>query len=130
MSLTQFGAVLSFAIDLEDKLAKYYNDSASKLDTSHSGELLNRSKSSTKRKKKLEKTRRENVTEMTLEPITGLKEENYKLNISIFSLDNINSLEATIGQFYAEVGPKINVLETQRIFKKCYVEHSKYQMLE
>jgi hypothetical protein len=130
MSLTQFGAVLSFAIDLEDKIAKYYEESTSKFDARYSDELLSRSNSAKKRKKKLEKTRRENVTEMTLEPIEGLTEENYKIDLSDFSFNNINSLEVTISRFYVEAGPKINVLESQRIFKKCYVEHGKYQMLE
>lgn len=129
MSLTQFGAVLSYAIDLEDKLAKFYEESASKLNTPHSEELLNRSRLAKKRKKKLEKTRRENVTEMTLEPIVGLKEEKFEIDLSKFSLENINTIEAIISQFYAEAGPKINVLETRRIFEKCLKDYNKLEKL-
>jgi hypothetical protein len=67
---------------------------------------------------------------MTLEPIEGLKEEDYYIDLSDFSLNNINSLEVTISRFYVEAGPKINVLESRRIFKKCYIEHGQYNMLE
>lgn len=130
MSLKQFGAVLSFAIKLEGKLSKYYEEAVPKLEGHHSQELLERSKKANKRKKKIERSRRENITEMTLEPIEDLNEENYSINFDDYSIESINTIEKTLTKFYIDAGPKINVLETRRVFKKCYEEHNNLNKLE
>ena len=124
-SLNQFGAVMKFAIDLESDLAEYYeNSKLSENHQAHDEEFANRVKASLKRKKNIERSRRENVTEITLEPIEGLKSDDYKLNLSDFSVDGINKNEAITIKFFSEAGPKINVLETRRVFKRCLKEHS------
>ncbi|MCE7737196.1 MAG: hypothetical protein GPJ54_20075 [Candidatus Heimdallarchaeota archaeon] len=129
-SLNQFGAVMKFAIDLESDLAEYYENS--KLSENHQAyieEFAIRVKASLKRKKNIERSRRENVTEITLEPIEGLKSDDYKLNLSDFSVDGINKNEEIAIKFFSEAGPKINVLETRRVFKRCLKEHSNLNTL-
>lgn len=129
MSLTQFGSVLSFAIDLEEQLSNFYTNAIIKFAEQYSLIFNERISASNKRKSKLEKSRRENVTEMTLEPINGLHSEDYKLDVNLFTLENINSLEEIITKFYAEAGPKLNVLESQRLFRRCFKEHKSYDVL-
>jgi len=113
LSLKQFGAVLSFAIKLEGKLSKYYEEAVPKLEGHHSQELLERSKKANKRKKKIERSRR-----------------NYSINFDDYSIESINTIEKTLTKFYIDAGPKINVLETRRVFKKCYEEHNNLNKLE
>ncbi len=114
---------MTYAIDLEDKLSKYYEE-ASKKGGINSDEFKNRAKMSIKRKTKLERSRRENITEITLEPIEGLNQEDYKLNFSNLSLESFKATERIISKYYRDAGPKINVLESRRIFKKYCKEHS------
>lgn len=127
--LNQFGSVLSFAIELESSLAEYYNN-ASAENTSFQEELSNRSKASLKRKKNLERSRRENITEITLEPIEGLDAANYILDFSDMTLQVINNNEELATKFYEDAGPKLNVLESRRIFKRCHKEHNNLVKLE
>lgn len=115
-SLNQFGAILTFAIELESQLADYYqiigNDE--------------RSKAATKRKSKLERVRRENVLEITLEAIDGLDEINYVMNLDDTSDDGQKAVETIASQFYKDVAPKINVRQAQRALERCGKEHAGY----
>jgi hypothetical protein len=90
--LNQFGAVLSFAINIEKILVEYY-ESARGENQEYLSELEQRRDASQKRVKKLERSRRENVTEITLEPIEGLDASNYRLDVSSFDIGIINSNE-------------------------------------
>ena len=67
---------------------------------------------------------------MTLEPIEGINEDNYFINFDDYSINAINNLEKIMCNFYMQAGPKINVLETRRVFKKCYEEHKSQKNLE
>ena len=115
-SLNQFGAVLTFAIELESQLADYYqalgNDE--------------RSEAATKRKSKLERVRRENVLEITLEAIDGLDEADYEMNLDDTSEVGQEAVETVAVQFYNDVAPKINVRQAQRALERCAKEHGKY----
>ena len=71
-TLNTFGAVFTFAIDLETRLSAYYSDIGDSVMAS----------AADKRRKKLERVRRENVVEITLEPITGLDADDYALDLS------------------------------------------------
>ena len=129
-SLNQFGAVMKFAIDLESNLAEYYeNSNISENNQAHKEEFTSRVKASLKRKKNLERSRRENVTEITLEPIEGLQVDDYKFNFEDFSVEGVNKNEEIAIKFFSEAGPKINVLETRRVFKRCLKEHSNLNKL-
>lgn len=127
--LNQFGSVLSFAIELERLLAEYYEIATGK-NVNFQQELSTRSKASLKRMKNLERSRRENITEITLEPIEGLDTSNYILDFSDMTLQVINNNEKLVTKYYEDAGPKLNVLESRRIFKRCHKEHNNLVKLE
>ncbi|MHA1946396.1 MAG: hypothetical protein ACXAC6_15650 [Candidatus Hodarchaeales archaeon] len=129
MSLTQFGSILSFAILLEEKLEDIYKDLASKENGILSEEFSKRAKACVKRKQRLERSRRENITEITLEPIEGLDENNYQLNLSSKPFQDIDAIEKQVISFYNDVTPKINVLEARRVLKRCQNEHNNLKKL-
>ena len=112
-SLNTFGAVFTFAIELEGQLSAFYDgigDSA-------------KAKAADKRRKKLERVRRENVVEITLEPITGLDADDYALDLSDDSAGGQAVVARVAARFYADVAPKINVRAAQRALERCGKEH-------
>ena len=122
--LNQFGAVLTYAIELESKNIEYYNNEKLRLNFPNLvNEFESRIRSTQRRIKNLERSRRENITEITLEPIEGLKSENYHIDQVKFNLEEIKANHQSLYQFYDESGPKINVLETKRLFLKCCSDH-------
>ena len=113
-SLNTFGAILSHAIDMEAQLSAFYSvigDSA-------------KAKSADKRRKKLERARRENVVEITLEPIEGLEAADYDLDLSDESAESQVRAEDVAARFYQDVAPKINVRAAQRALERCGKEHA------
>ncbi len=113
-SLNTFGAVLSFAIQLEADFAAYY----------HQAGNAARASDAEKRKSKLERVRRENVVEITLEPIEGLDEADYVPNFNDTSAAGQAAVERIAAQFYQEVAPKINVKQAERALERCGQEHA------
>ncbi len=112
-TLNTFGAVFTFAIELEARLGAYYagiGDAA-------------KSRAAEKRRKKLERVRRENVVEITLEPILGLSADNYKLDLRDGSAAGQAAAAAAAARFYHEAAPKINVRVAQRALERCGKEH-------
>jgi hypothetical protein len=112
-SLNTFGAIMTYAIDLETRLRDYY---AAAGDSSRAADA-------DKRRANLERVRRENVTEIKLEPIEGLDENDYALDLGDASAGGKSSIEATAARFYADVAPKINVREAQRALERCAKQH-------
>lgn len=113
-SLITFGAILSFAIQLESDLQTYYQNV-------NSPEQV---KAAEKRKAKLERARREYVVEITLEPIQGLDEADFAFDFADTSAEGQRNIEQTAAQFYAAAAPKINVLQVQRVLERCGQEYS------
>lgn len=114
-SLNTFGAILTFAIELEGQLSDYYQKLGNE----------DRAKSAQKRQKKLERVRRENVLEITLEAIDGLDKSNYVLALADDSEAGQAGAEAIAAKFYEDVAPKINVRQAQRALERCGKEHAK-----
>lgn len=112
-TLNTFGAVFTFAIELETRLSRYYAASGD------AGE----SKAADKRRKKLERVRRENVVEITLEPISGLRAEDYALDLGDGSAGGQAAAARVAARFYREAAPKINVRAAQRALERCGKEH-------
>ncbi|MDX2138734.1 MAG: hypothetical protein SF123_11625 [Chloroflexota bacterium] len=113
-SLNTFGAIMTFAIELETRLRDYYQaagDSARAADAD-------------KRRTNLERVRRENVTEIKLEPIEGLDEAHYALTLTDTSAAGKAAIEQTAARFYADTAPKINVREAQRALERCGKQHT------
>jgi hypothetical protein len=113
-SLNTFGAILTYAIELESKLHDYYQAVGN-------GE---RAREADKRRAKLERVRRETVLEITLEAIDGLNEANYALNTADTSAAGQKAAEQVAARFYADVAPKINVREAQRALERAGKEHA------
>jgi hypothetical protein len=112
-SLNTFGAILTYAIELEGRLRDYYQAAGN-------GE---RAREADKRRAKLERVRRETVLEITLEAIDGLDAANYSLNTADTSPAGQKAAEAIAARFYADVAPKINVREAQRALERAGKEH-------
>ena len=74
MKLGTFGAILGFALQMEEQTASFYKTAAQ----DHPGELFtDMARRARKRVTRLERARREGVAEMILEPITGLDSDDY-----------------------------------------------------
>ncbi|MCB9452299.1 MAG: hypothetical protein H6672_12735 [Anaerolineaceae bacterium] len=112
-SLNTFGAIMTFAIALETQLRDYYQAAG------HSDRVSD----AEKRRVKMERVRRENVLEITLEAIEGLDEADYALNLADTSTAGQSAAETVASQFYADVAPKINVRVAQRALERCSKEH-------
>ena len=113
-SLNTFGAIMTFAIEMETKLRDYYQSAGNTA----------RAADADKRRVNLERVRRENVTEIKLEPIEGLDEGDYTLNLDVQSDEARAAIEATAAMLYQDVAPKINVREAQRALERCARQHA------
>ena len=112
-SLNTFGAIMTFAIEMETQIRDYYQSA---------GEAA-RTADADKRRLNFERVRRENVTEIKLEPIDGLSETDYALNLSDTSAAGQKAVEATAARFYTDTAPKINVREAQRALERAAKQH-------
>ena len=113
-SLNTFGAILTYAIEQEARLAGYYKKAGN----------ADQASAADKRRAKLERARSLYVLEITLEPIEGLDEANYALNLDDTSAVGQKAAAATAARFYSEVAPSINVRDAQRILEKCGKEYA------
>lgn len=133
MELTTFSMILRFTLQLEDQTAQFYrtfaDDRFSKTKDLFSKLAIN----SDKRKKDLERTARESVDHSLLEPVSGLSEENYRLNLDIPQNASINDvisaaqeLEKCMQKFYEEAGEKINFISNvSRLYKRYAQDRAK-----
>jgi hypothetical protein len=112
-ALNNFGAIFTFAIEMEARLRDYY---------ARAGDAT-RAADADKRRANLERVRRENVTEIKLEPIEGLDEGDYALNLDDTSPAGQGAAEAAAARFYTDTAPKINVREAQRALERCAKQH-------
>ena len=83
-----------------------------------------KAKAADKRRAKLERVRRENVVEITLEPIAGLDAADYALDLADVSREGQAAVEGVAARFYRDVAPKINVRAAQRALERCGREHA------
>ncbi len=113
-SLNTFGAIMTYAIELESTLRDYYQAVGNS----------DRAREADKRRSKLERVRRETVLEITLEAIDGLVATHYTLNTADASTSGQKAAEATAARFYADVAPRINVREAQRALERAGKEHA------
>jgi rubrerythrin len=82
MPLTNFGAVLTFAEQLEQEDMAFYSKAASAAGSTPLAELFaNLAKENKKNVALVQRTRRENVTEMILEPIRDFSRAPYELKV-------------------------------------------------
>lgn len=110
--LNTFGAVLTYAIEIETLLRDAYRESGKDAEA----------KAADQRRHRLERTRSEHVLEITLEPIHGLNVSDY-VTLHDASADLVEK-EAAATAFYNDASPKINVRQAQRVLQRCAREHA------
>ncbi len=131
MQLANFGAVLSFAIEFEQELADFYRQVMAVAPASLSASLQQFIDGGEKRKKLIERARREQIAEMILEPITGYQSEDYALGAVPVAGADVAAFQAAIRQveklaadFYTVGAQKLSVPEVKRLFVRLAKEHS------
>ena len=126
MALTTFGAIMGFAAEITGQAEDTYKVLFPKThDLTLREVLLALSAEGGKSHSLMEKTRRENVTEMILEPISGLYQEDYEIDLRITDLvedtdllKTALALEEREKKFFSDVSSKIPLPEVARIFRK------------
>jgi hypothetical protein len=126
MALTTFGAIMGFAAGMVKRGQEVYQASLEKTKTPVLRDALqDLMKEQGKNHALMEMTRREHVTEMILEPVTGLRQEDYEVEVSIPEQANDGDLvriarvvEETQRKFFTDCSAKIPLPEVARIFQK------------
>jgi len=126
MALTTFGAIMGFAAEITGRTGDTYKAMVQKAKDPGLREILQvLSVEGGKSHSLMEKTRRENVTEMILEPITGLQQEDYEIDLKITDqMRDADLLKAALAfeerekKFFSDVSSKVPLPEVARIFRK------------
>ena len=127
MELGTFGAVLKLALELEERAATFYEAGAEGGLAEVFGDLA---RGSRKRVRRLEQARRELVNEMILESITGLDEEEYRVELNAGAeeperLRQARALEETAARFYRDAASRMPIREVVRLFERLARENDK-----
>ena len=125
MELGTFGAIISFALEMELQAL----ENSERLDKTMFPQIETRlQNSSRKRINRLRRIRQELVTEMILEPITGVESGDFFITIAEGSnatdqLQQAIRLEENLHRFYSTMGPLIPMKEVQRAFARLSKEN-------
>lgn len=125
MLLGTFGAIITFALELENEASEYYERTFRKMFDHAGAQLL---KGSKKRIDRLIRTRQELITEMILVPITDVDSDDYKLTFSggpdkTDLLNQALQIEGNMLRFYSTTAPSIPMKEVQRVFSRLAIEN-------
>ncbi|MBS3907799.1 MAG: hypothetical protein KGZ49_12270 [Syntrophaceae bacterium] len=134
MALTTFGAIMGFAVEMIGRSMDIYRTAVGKVKDPVLKEnvqvLLEEGK---KNSSLMEQTRRENVTEMILEPIAGLQQEDYEIDLKISGASEDSdllkaalALEEKERRFFHDSSEKVPLPEVSRIFRKIARKKEKY----
>ena len=126
MALTTFGAIMGFAAGMVKEAEEAYKVLAEKAKDGTLKEVLETfSIEEGKNHVLMVKTRRENVTEMILEPVSGLYREDYGIDLQdLGSGEDTDLLRAALAleergkRFFQEASAKVPLPEVARIFRK------------
>ena len=126
MALTTFGAIMGFAAEMAKRKEELYKSLAQKTKDSALREVLEvLSGEESKNHALMMKTRRENVTEMILEPVTGLHPEDYEFDLKwTESMEDASILKAALmleerdEKFFQDASTKVPLPEVARLFRK------------
>jgi len=127
MALTTFGAIMGFAAEMAAKTEEIFKTFVSKAKTQALREVLQGLVEEEARNHALMvKARRENVTEMILEPVAGLRQEDYEIDLKgpeakedadLLKIALI--IEERQRRFFRDVSSKVPLPEVARIFRKA-----------
>jgi hypothetical protein len=126
MDLSTFGAVMKFSAELLDRSAGLYRKFSSLAkDPSLKEAIGSLLKETEKNRSLVEQVRRENVTEMILEPVSGLSETDFPAEVQPGDpedarelLTAVLAIETSQQDFFAAVSTKIPYPEITRVFRK------------
>ena len=135
MPLENFGSILGFAETLEKEDLEFYQTAAQQSEAGGNKALFESlAREASKNIKTIERTRRENVTEMILEPIRDFTRDEFcesfeKTDIMSGSImvETARCREARARRYYAEAAEKIKALpEVSRALKRLGKERQKH----
>ena len=126
MALSTFGAIMGFASEIVGSAMDHYQVAVEKAKDPVLKDTL---KALLEEERKnyvlMEQTRRENVTEMILEPITGLHQEDYEIDLKFSDHANdADLLKMALAQeekekkFFNDSSAKVPLPEVARIFRR------------
>ena len=125
--IATFGALLKFLVEFERHAAEFYEGRAG--DSRYGDLMAGLARANRKRASTLERVRRENVTEMILEPIEGLSSEQVPVPDSSDEdwLAQAIALEHDLGKFYSEAAQKARLAlgEVRRLFVRLAEENGR-----
>ena len=136
MELATVGAVLTYAIKVEDQSGAFYEQAASLTEATPTGEIFQSlAEARRKRQKVVERSRREFVNEMLLEPLEGLEGSDGLFDItapeepsSAALLDLAKELEEVGRRQYGEIAAQISHLpQLARVFRKLGEGNAKHR---
>jgi rubrerythrin len=126
MALNTFGAIMGFAAEMIQQTETLYKTMVQKAKEPVLKEALQvMLEEEGKNHSLMEKTRRENVTEIILEPVTGLQQGDYEVEMK--GMDQAQEedllkmaliLEEREQRFFNDVSDKLPFPEVARIFRK------------
>ena len=125
MELGTFGAIMSFALELEERASRFYEEAAKgRLEET----FRQLAQTSRKRLKRLERARRELVSEMILESITGLDGDDYRVDLRSGGDEaglvcQAEALEDAAVCFYQDAADKMPIREIARLFRQLAREN-------
>ncbi len=136
MELGTAGAVLAFAIKLEGRSAEFYEEAASLAKDSATKEVfLTLAEAKGRRKKLVEKSRREYVNEMLLEPIEGLDGSDYLVETELSSKTDYSAawrlgmeLEENSRRFYLDAAELFTLPQLARVLRKLGQENADHKL--
>lgn len=125
-ALSTFGAIMGFAAEMAGKMEEVYKILILKAKAQAMREILQAlAEEAAKNHGLMIKTRRENVTEMILEPVTGLQQEDYEIDWKVPEgmedtglLKTALMLEGRGERFFRDASAKVPLPEVARIFRK------------
>jgi len=126
MALSTFGAIMGYAAEIIKQTEEAYQGLISKAKNPTLKQALQDLAGEEKKNQSLmERTRRENVTEMILEPITGLHQEEYIVDLKgVPQKDDTDLvkgamiLEERVKRFFSDASAKVPLPEVARTFRK------------
>lgn len=136
MELGTLGAVLAFAVKLEGQGAELYEGVASLAKDPPASEVfLSLAEAKRKRKKHVERSRREYVNEMLLEPIVGLNTSDYLVETDVSSKNDYDTawrfateLEESSQRLYLDAAELITLPQLARVLKKLGQENADHRL--
>ncbi|HYA91432.1 MAG TPA: hypothetical protein VEK32_08030 [Thermodesulfobacteriota bacterium] len=126
MALSTFGAIMGFAAEMIRQTKDAYETLVERAKNPALRETLQAFLGEGgKNYSLMEKTRRENVTEMILEPITGLHQEDYEINLKMLDpMGDVDVLRVAMileereKKFFRDASSKVPLPEVARVFRK------------